>query len=82
MTSIAISGQLGLGEPSLVFQARTHRAVADFIGVAVFVELEQFGRKEAEPRDLGLLSLRGEWPCNRCTERTEKFAPSHVPPQR
>jgi hypothetical protein len=27
-----------------------------------------------------LLSLRGEWPCNRCTERTEKFAPSNVPP--
>jgi hypothetical protein len=33
------------------------------------------------PHPLGLLRARGERPCSRCTERTEKFAPPHVPPQ-
>jgi hypothetical protein len=36
---------IGLCEPGLVFQAGWHRAVADFVGVAIFVKLEQFGRE-------------------------------------
>jgi hypothetical protein len=34
---------IGLGQPCLVFLSRGHRAVADFMGVAEFVEIEQVG---------------------------------------
>ena len=50
VTSIAISGTVGLGEPGLVFQARGHGAVADFVRVAEFVEIEQFGRQRLAAR--------------------------------
>jgi hypothetical protein len=36
---------IGLGEPRLVLKSRGHRAIADFVRVAEFVELEQFGRQ-------------------------------------
>src|SRR5262249_49841166 len=36
---------IGLGEPGLVFQTRRDRTITGFMGIAVFVELEQFGRK-------------------------------------
>src|SRR5262249_39980283 len=36
---------IGLGEPGLVFQTRRDRTITGFMGIAVFVEFEQFGRK-------------------------------------
>jgi hypothetical protein len=36
---------IGLGQPGFVFEARRDRAVADFMRIAVFVEIEQFGRQ-------------------------------------
>jgi hypothetical protein len=36
-------GTVALGEPGLVFQARGHGTIADFVRVAEFVEVEQFG---------------------------------------
>jgi len=36
---------IGLGEPGLVLEARRHGTVADFMRIAEFVELEQFGRQ-------------------------------------
>ena len=50
VTSIAISGTIGLGEPGLVFQAGGDGAVADFVGVAEFVEFEQFRRQRLAAR--------------------------------
>jgi hypothetical protein len=36
---------IGLGEPRLVLQSRRDGAVTDFVRIAVFVEIEQFGRQ-------------------------------------
>jgi hypothetical protein len=36
---------IGLGEPRLVLQSRRDHAVADFVRIAVFVEIEQFRRQ-------------------------------------
>src|SRR5262249_19172266 len=36
-------GAVGLGEVGLVLEAGRHGAVADLVGIAVFVEVEQFG---------------------------------------
>src|ERR1700692_4545870 len=36
---------VALREPGLVLQSRRHAAVADFVRIAEFVEIEQFGRQ-------------------------------------
>src|ERR1700731_4475158 len=36
---------VALREPGLVFQSRRHAAVADFVRIAEFVEIEQLGRQ-------------------------------------
>src|SRR5665213_1110304 len=41
---------VGLREPRLVLEARRHRAVADFMGVTEFVEIEQFWRQRLAAR--------------------------------
>src|SRR3981081_3067358 len=40
-----ISRSIGVGEPRLVLKSRGHGAVADFVGIAEFVEIEQFRRQ-------------------------------------
>ena len=41
---------IGFGEPRLVLEPGGHGAVADFMGIAEFVEFEQFGRQRFAPR--------------------------------
>src|SRR5665213_988971 len=41
---------VGLREPRLVLEARRHGAVADFMGVTEFVEIEQFWRQRLAAR--------------------------------
>ncbi len=45
VTSIAISGQLAWASQALSSSPAGTRAVADFVRIAEFVELEQFGRQ-------------------------------------
>src|SRR5712691_8978571 len=55
---------IGLGEPGLVLKPLGNGAVADFVRIAEFVELEQFGRQRFAARvSLTLLLVNAHLQC-------------------